>query len=246
MEEVPDRVADGVDHPEPTILEDAVVVSLRGRLHADGASFRERLHADGAVVVRDVSRRHRMGVALAEREELAALPPFFMRVFPLRLCGVVEIPIARLVGAVLEEALSWVKKPAWKGALKCKLSPAADVLSALGQQGHGPVRELVPQDAPVLWSIAEHALHYRVIAVSVLQSYLQGILGERENVLLHKAGPVQARVEARQEPTPVPTLRGESFSDERDERSGVDACLSEGRFFFKSENFGLRAHNEVI
>ena len=74
----------------------------------------------------------------------------------------------------------------------------------------------------------------------------KGILGERENVLLHKAGPVQARVEARQEPTPVPTLRGESFSDERDERSGVDACLSAGRFFFKSENFGLRAHNEVI
>ena len=138
------------------------------------------------------------------------------------------------------------KKPAWKGALKCKISPAADVLSTLGQQSHGPVRELVPQDASVLWSIAEHALHYRVIAVSVLQSFVQGILGERENVLLHKAGPVQARVEARQEPTPVPTLRGESFSDERDERSGVDACLSAGRFFFKSENFGLRAHNEVI
>ena len=110
VEEVPDRVADGVDHPEPTILEDAVVVSL-ARLHADGASFRERLHADGAVVVRDVSRRHRMGVALAEREELAALPSFFMRGFPLRLCGVVEIPITRLVGAVLEEPCLGSKNP---------------------------------------------------------------------------------------------------------------------------------------
>ena len=54
MEEVPDRVADGVDHPETIIFGDKVFVS-----HDDG-SLRERFHTDKAVFVRDVTCRHRI------------------------------------------------------------------------------------------------------------------------------------------------------------------------------------------
>ena len=77
MEEVPDRVADGVDHPEPIIFGDKVVVSN------DDGSLRERFHTDKAVFVRDVSCRHRIRVAVTQREELASCLPSIYRVLPL-------------------------------------------------------------------------------------------------------------------------------------------------------------------
>ena len=79
MEEVPDRVADGVDHPETIILGDKVFVSH------NGGSFRERLYTDEAVFVRDVSCRHRISVAVTKREEFASCLSIIYRVLPLRL-----------------------------------------------------------------------------------------------------------------------------------------------------------------
>ena len=102
MEEVPDRVADGVDYPESITLKEAVIVPLG-----------ERCQTDRAVLVRDVSVRHRMGVAVVEREEFATLSPNFSRFLPLRLRRVVEIPITRLVGTVLENTSSWFNPSAW-------------------------------------------------------------------------------------------------------------------------------------